>query len=88
MKQADIVGLLTVGSEAAPKADVLQIGDAGVQQLVEVKQRGEEHGLAAFFEKEKKVEGLLDSRGLPPMPPNLNPASRYELGSEHGYPSR
>ncbi|EDN10998.1 NADH-ubiquinone oxidoreductase [Histoplasma capsulatum] len=87
MKQADIVGLLTVGSEAAPKADVLKVGDAGTQQLVEVKQRGEEHGLAAFFEKEKKVDDVLDSQGLPPMAPNLNPKSRYELGSEHGYPS-
>ncbi|KLJ06576.1 NADH dehydrogenase [Blastomyces silverae] len=87
LKQADVVGLLTVGSEAAPKADVLQVGDAGAQQLVEVRQKGEEHGLAAFFEKEKNVQGVLDSQGFPPMAPNLNPASRYELGSEHGYPS-
>ncbi|EGC44390.1 NADH-ubiquinone oxidoreductase [Histoplasma capsulatum var. duboisii H88] len=87
MKQVDIVRLLTVGSKAASKTDVLQIGDVGAQQLVEVKQKGEEYGLAVFFKKEKKVQSLLDSQGLPPMALNLNLALRYELGSEHGYPS-
>ncbi|EEH22508.2 hypothetical protein PABG_04719 [Paracoccidioides brasiliensis Pb03] len=86
LKQVDVVGLLTVGSEAAPKSDVLEIGDAGAQQLVEVKQKGEEHGLAAFFEKEKKVEGLLGPQGLPPMPANLNPVSRYEMAPAQSYP--
>ena len=36
--QGDVVALLTVGSKASPKDDVLQIGDAGAKQLVEVKQ--------------------------------------------------
>jgi hypothetical protein len=38
VNQSDVVGLLSVGSAAAPKEDVLQIGDAGKKQLVEVKE--------------------------------------------------
>ncbi|KAI6817779.1 hypothetical protein KC342_g14820, partial [Hortaea werneckii] len=50
VRQPDVVGLLTVGSAAAPK-DTLQIGDAGNKQMVTVKEEGEK-GLAQFFEKE------------------------------------
>lgn len=88
VNQADAVGLLTVGSEAAPKNDVLQIGEAGQKQLVSVKQEGEERGLASLFEKDKQgVKGVLASNGMPPTPCNLNKsASKYEIGHEHGYP--
>ncbi|KAF9883593.1 hypothetical protein FE257_003146 [Aspergillus nanangensis] len=87
--QADTVGLLTVGSRAAPKDDVLQIGEAGAKQLVSVKQQGEERGLAGLFEKDQKgIQSVLGPNGLPPLPCNLkSSAPKYELGSEHGYPS-
>ena len=76
VKQADVVGLLTVGSKAEPKDDVLQIGDAGTRQLVQVKQDGEEKGLAALFEKDKKsVAGIFGPDGLPPFPSGLSRVS-------------
>ncbi|KAE8145590.1 hypothetical protein BDV25DRAFT_66806 [Aspergillus avenaceus] len=89
VNQADAVGLLTVGSRAAPKEGVLQIGKAGEQQLVSVKQQGEERGLAGFFENEKRgTQGVLNANGLPPKPCNLNPStSKYQLDHEHGYPN-
>ena len=43
VKQPDVVGLLTVGSAAAPK-DTLQIGDAGNKQMGTVKEEGEKGG--------------------------------------------
>lgn len=87
VKQADVVGLLTVGSRAAPKDDVLQIGEAGAKQLVEVKSQGEERGLAALFEQNKNgVQGVLNADGLPPRPCSLNNSTKYELNSEQAYP--
>lgn len=88
VNQADAVGLLTVGSQAAPKDDVLQIGEAGQKQLVTVKQEGEERGLAALFEKDRKgVKNVLGANGLPPTPCNLNSsATKYQLDHDHGYP--
>ncbi|KAJ5081421.1 hypothetical protein NUU61_009685 [Penicillium alfredii] len=92
VSQADAVGLLTVGSQAAPKDDVLKIGEAGEKQLVAVKEQGQERGLAALFEKDKNaVQGVLGANGLPPSPCNLNTIpqssqSKYEIDPEHGYP--
>lgn len=78
-----------MGSKSAPKDDVLQIGEAGQKQLVAVKQEGEERGLAALFEKDKRnVQGVLGPDGLPPLPCNLNPSSKYQLGSGQGYPEK
>ncbi|KAJ6179162.1 hypothetical protein N7519_009623 [Penicillium mononematosum] len=94
VRQADAVSLLTVGSQAAPKDDVLKIGQAGEQQLVAVKEQGEERGLAALFEQDKKsVQGVLGANGLPPNPCNINAApkpsqSKYQLGTENGYPEK
>lgn len=89
INQADIVGLLTVGSRKAPKEDVLQIGEAGAKQLVAVKQEGEERGLAPLFEKDKKgIQGVLEPDGLPPLPCNLNSSSKYRVDPEHGYPEK
>lgn len=91
VSQADAVGLLTVGSQAAPKDDVLQIGTAGEQQLVAVKEQGEEQGLAALFEKDtKSVQGVLGANGLPPTPCNINTTpkesqSKYQLEEEQSY---
>lgn len=94
VRQADAVSLLTVGSKATPKDDVLKIGQAGEQQLIAVKEQGEERGLAALFEQDKKsVQGVLGANGLPPNPANINTVSKpsqskYELGTENGYPEK
>lgn len=90
VNQSDAVALLTVGSQAAPKDDILQIGEAGDKQLVSVKQEGEERGLAAHFEKDNKgVQGILGPNGFPPMPCNLNKsASKYQIDDDHGYPEK
>ncbi|KAA8644863.1 hypothetical protein EYZ11_007126 [Aspergillus tanneri] len=88
VNQAHAVGLLTVGSRATPKGDVLQSGDAGEKQIVSVKQQGEERGLAGLFDKDSRtIRSILGVNGLPPTPCNLNSsASRYRLGHDHGYP--
>ena len=90
ISQADVVGLLTVGSKAAPKEGVELIGEAGAKQLVEVKQEGQEKGLAHLFKKDhKSLAGVLGSDGLPPLPASLSPATagkKYDLTPEQGYP--
>ncbi|KAI9850148.1 MAG: hypothetical protein M1838_006035 [Thelocarpon superellum] len=90
INQADVVGLLTMGSKAAPKEDVPLIGEAGAKQLMKVKQEGEETGLASLFEKDSKsVTGVLGPTGLPPMPAGLSPnpqGKRYEMTPENGFP--
>ena len=62
-----------MGSAAAPKEDVLQIGDAGAKQLVALKAEGEEKGLAEVFRKEKGIaaKSVLGEGGLPPLPNGL-----------------
>lgn len=85
--QSDVVGLLTVGSQAEPKREL--IGDAGQKQLIAVKEEGEK-GLAAFFEKEKGVGGsVLGPGGLPPFPTPLNTARdgtrNYRLLQDQSY---
>ncbi|KAL4993462.1 hypothetical protein BDV10DRAFT_179110 [Aspergillus recurvatus] len=88
VNQADAVGLLTVGSQASPKEEVLQIGEAGQKQLVSVKQQGEERGLAGLFQKDKNgIKGVLGPNGLPPTPCNLNSSSKYQIDNGHGYPN-
>lgn len=76
VKQADIVGLLSVGSMASPRGDVLQIGDAGAKQLVQVKEEGEQKGLAAYFEKNKESKASIFGKdGLPPFPSGMSRVS-------------
>lgn len=76
VKQADVAGLLSVGSKANPKDDVLQIGDAGAKQLMQLKQEGDENGLAALFEKNKEsTTSILGRNGLPPFPSGMNRVS-------------
>lgn len=90
VRQPDVVALLTVGSAKSPKDAVLQIGDAGSKQLVEVKEEGEK-GLAAFFEKNKKAGvSVLGPNGLPPTPTTRYPTGpkRYEMLQEQAYPSK
>lgn len=94
VKQSDVVGLLTVGSRAKPNEDVLQIGDAGAKQLVQLRQDGEEKGLAALFEREKKTTAsIFGPNGLPPFPTGISRVSpeggrKYVMGAdgEEGYP--
>ena len=94
VKQADVVGLLSVGSKAKPKEHVLQVGDAGAKQLVQVKQEGEQKGLAPFFEKDKNVTaGIFGPDGLPPFPSGMSRTSsvggrKYVMNAdrEQGYP--
>ncbi len=94
VNQADVVGLLSVGSKASPKDNVLQIGDAGAKQLVQVKQDGEQRGLAAFFEKEKTgTASIFGSNGLPPFPSGMSRTSplggrKYVMDAdrEQGFP--
>ncbi len=83
VRQPDVVALLTVGSAAQPKEDVLQIGDAGKKQLVTVQEEGE-RGLSAFFEKQKGASlGVLGPNGMPPLPPSLHRSEkRYNLISD------
>lgn len=78
--QGDVVALLSVGSAAQPKEEVLQIGDAGTKQLAEVKQEGE-LGLATFLQKDKNAfKGVLGPNGLPPLPTSRHPQEkRYTL---------
>lgn len=84
--QGDAVGLLSLGSEAAPAAR-LASGEEGSKQLVAVREEGEK-GLAAFFEKEKGVGvKVLGEDGLPPMPvsyrdPRVVP---YQITAEQGF---
>jgi hypothetical protein len=95
--QPDVVGLLSVGSAAAPKEDVLKIGEAGKNQLVEVKQEGE-MGLSTYFEKNKGTfASVLGPDGLPPLPTSRHPqGKRYKLnepeeqtyGESYVYPSK
>lgn len=90
VKQSDVVALLSVGSAAQPKEDVLQIGDAGNKQLVEVKEEGE-RGLSAFFEKQKgAAKGVLGPNGMPPLPTSQHPTDKqYTIMSdaEQAYPA-
>ena len=66
VKQEDLVGLLSVGSEAAPKKEL--VGEAGQKALVEAGKEGEK-GLAEFVSKNGAAvaEDLLKD-GLPPLP--------------------
>ncbi|OAQ61694.1 NADH-ubiquinone oxidoreductase [Pochonia chlamydosporia 170] len=87
MKQADVASLLTIGSAAAPKVDL--IGEAGEKQLVAAKQEGET-GLAKVLEKTSGKDVFVN--GLPPLPSGQTLGSgswdvhKYELTEENTYP--
>jgi hypothetical protein len=83
--QGDIVSLLSVGSAAAPKQEL--IGEAGSKSLVAANQEGEK-GVAAYFRENKGVAGVLGKDGLPPLPSGLSlkaGADKYELTEEQAY---
>lgn len=87
VSQSDLVGLLTVGSAAAPKVEL--IGEAGEKALVAAKQEGET-GLAKALEKTEGVGKDVFVNGLPPLPSGQSLASgswdvyKYGLSEETG----
>lgn len=83
-----------MGSKAKPKEDVLQIGDAGAKQLIQIQHEGEAKGLAALFEREKiSVASVLGANGMPPFPTGASRSSpdggrKYvmDIHREEGFP--
>lgn len=97
VNQSHAVGLLSVGSAAAPKQEL--IGDAGQQALVSVAQEGSRGGLAAYAEKKGGAAVAQDLlvNGLPPVPSGTRQnrdtpdgtwkVHDYSLTEEPSYPS-
>jgi hypothetical protein len=85
--QGDVVGLLSVGSAAAPKREL--IGEAGTKELAKVGEEGK-GGLAAYFNGGNS--GALETLGrggLPPLPSGANlreGMDKYNLTEENAYP--
>ncbi|KAK4610603.1 NADH-ubiquinone oxidoreductase [Fulvia fulva] len=76
VNQSDVVGLLTVGSAAQPKDDVLKLGEAGSKQLAEVKEAGS-RGLSTYFQSQKDKglsawKAVAGPDGLPPTPSSMH----------------
>jgi len=92
ISQADHVALLTVGSAAAPRVEL--IGEEGSKALVAAQEQGKEAGLAAYLE-DKGVEAakrvLELTGGLPPLPSGQSLSSvkwddhKYALDGEQSY---
>ncbi|KAL1896434.1 hypothetical protein Cpir12675_002838 [Ceratocystis pirilliformis] len=88
--QPQVVSLLTVGSAAAPKAELL--GEAGEKALVAAVQESQ-GGIAAFLEKNADVAAKdVFVNGLPPTPSGLNlkqdgqwDTYKFKIG-ENSYP--
>ncbi|KAI1739014.1 NADH-ubiquinone oxidoreductase 21.3 kDa subunit [Xylaria scruposa] len=92
VNQSDAVALLSVGSAAAPKQEL--IGDAGAKQLVAATEEGQAGGLAAYFEKNTTAAAAEDFLvgGLPPLPSGERKktdgkweAYKYGLAEENSY---
>ncbi|OAA53093.1 NADH dehydrogenase [Cordyceps fumosorosea ARSEF 2679] len=89
--QADVAGLLAVGSAASPKVEL--VGEAGEKALVAARQEGETAGLAGALAKAAPAEVAKDLfvNGLPPLPSGQSLASgewsvhKYKL-TERSYP--
>ncbi|KAK1530336.1 AhpC/TSA family protein [Colletotrichum costaricense] len=95
VSQADVVGLLAVGSAANPRVEL--IGEAGEKALVAAKEEGKTTGIAAYLEKnaaqgavEASKEALF-TNGLPPTPSGENLKSgkwdvhKYKVNEEQTY---
>lgn len=89
VNQSDVVGLLSVGSAAAPKQEL--IGEAGTAALVLAKKDGES-GLAAYFKSGSgKALESLGKDGMPPLPSGASlkvGADKYNLTEEQAYNDR
>jgi hypothetical protein len=91
ISQADVVGLLSLGSQSAPKKEL--IGEAGTKELGVVKSEGEAGGLAKYFERSGKAGTVaaLGKDGLPPLPSGASlkeGADKYHLTAENAYPEQ
>lgn len=92
--QAEQVALLTVGSAAQPRVEL--IGEEGSRALVAAEDAGRTAGLAAHFEKNGAEAGklVLGEGGLPPLPSGQTlltgkwDVHKYELDEEQAYPER
>lgn len=92
VNQAQQVALLTVGSAAAPRVEL--IGEEGAKALVAAEQTGKEAGLATYLEK-NGVEAaklvLQQTGGLPPLPSGQSLSTgkwevhKYTLDPEQSY---
>lgn len=89
LAQADVAGLLSIGSAAAPKMEL--IGEAGEKQLVAAKEEGE-MGVAKVLAQGKDVTKDIFVDGLPPLPSGMSlrqdgqwGVHKYEV-SESEYP--
>ena len=84
--QADAAALLTVGSAATPKQEL--IGDAGTKQLVAAKEEGAK-GLSVVFQKDSALaKDVLGPGGMPPLPVGAylgDQPKRYHLEEEQTY---
>ncbi|KAF5001330.1 hypothetical protein FGRMN_1087 [Fusarium graminum] len=94
VNQSQFAQLLTVGSAAAPKVEL--IGEAGEKQLVAVKEESET-GLAKALEKTADATKDVFVNGLPPLPSGQTLAGgkwdvhKYEVTETsygEGYPCR
>lgn len=94
--QAGQVALLTVGSAAAPRVEL--VGDEGSKQLVAAEEEGKSGGLASYMEKsgvEAAKAVLAQTGGLPPLPSGHKlqqetgqwDVGKYDLVEEQSYPS-
>ncbi|KAK3942246.1 hypothetical protein QBC46DRAFT_380393 [Diplogelasinospora grovesii] len=90
--QAQQVALLTVGSAAAPRVEL--IGEEGSKQLVAAEETGKAAGLAAYLQKEGAEASKLvlqQTGGLPPLPSGQSLTSgkwdvhKYGLADEPSY---
>jgi hypothetical protein len=91
--QAQQVALLTVGSAAQPRVEL--IGEEGSKALVAAEESGKEGGIALYLENsgvEAAKRVLEMSGGLPPLPSGQSLASgkwdvhQYDLDTEQSYP--
>ncbi|KAK4121318.1 21 kDa subunit of NADH dehydrogenase [Parathielavia appendiculata] len=91
--QAQQVALLTVGSAAQPRVEL--IGEAGSKALVAAEESGKEGGLAVYLENsgvEAAKRVLEMTGGLPPLPSGQRldvekwDVHKYGLDAEQSYP--
>jgi hypothetical protein len=96
VSQPDVVSLLSVGSAASPKVEL--IGEAGAQALVAAREEGEKGGLSVFLQK---ANGVAEAKkdvfvnGLPPLPSGQEQkpdgkwdVHKWELAEENSYPAK
>ncbi|KAL2269153.1 hypothetical protein VTJ83DRAFT_3999 [Remersonia thermophila] len=92
VRQPQQVALLTVGSAAQPRAEL--IGEAGSKAIVAAEEAGQEKGIAGFLEQEgaAAAKRVLDATGgLPPLPSGQSLTTgkwdvhKYELNEEQSY---